>query len=234
MNRTLIPSLVAAALAVFLPSCNSSSDPDTTTEEVLYDIVTYKASSNNGNSFTAQKDDLSSEVTLTTSQVMDTTYVKVGQRMLIAYTLPSGAAAYTNSSITLKGYSPIVNDTIHTGTYAGDDSYQTLLAAWVTGKYLNIHSTVTVAQTAKEYYLLLDEKTADSSCPTVRLVFKPDFDVDKVTPQSMYASFDISSLRNKEGVTGFNLVWKPYGSTGSGSETFTFNDKITIAPTPAE
>lgn len=233
MKKTLIPSLFAAALAVLLPSCNSESNSATTDDDTHYDMVTYASMSDKGSTYTLQKDDDSQPVTLTATARIDTTAVKVGQRVVIAYTLPSGVSAYTNSSINLKGYMTAVNDTIITDKAPTLNYNQKLISAWITGKYLNIHSQVSVAESAKRFELVLDEETVNNIYPTVYLVFEPDLDFDKVSSKSVYASFDISKLRYTLNARGFKLVWLPASGGGTGTQTFTLIDSSSII-TPTE
>lgn len=230
MKRTLFTSLIAACTAMLLPSCNSSESTGTDSVDTQYDIVTYAALSKNGSSFTVQKDDNSTPVTLTTTQSLDTTYVKVGERVLIAYTLPDGVSAYTSSSITLVGYKPIINDVLTTGSYDSTGDYQTIYAAWPTGNYLNIHADASFANEPKKYSLELDQLTANNEYPTVYLNFKTDRD-DQASTNSIYASFDISELRANSNVRGITLVWMPKSGTGTGSTVINFgNSNSEIQP----
>lgn len=225
MKRNLFYSLFAAIVAIFLPSCNSSSD-DIVTEEYQYDIATLSAMNDNGSSYIVQKDAASLPVTLTTTQRIDTTNVKVGERLLIVYSLPNGVSAYTSSSITLQGYRPIINKPIEFGSFSGQNDNLRLISAWVTGKYLNVYASGAVYSDPKEFKLIVDENTLSDQYPTVYLVFRTDNEMSAVE-SSIYASFDISELQSK--ASGFQLVWNPIGSV-SGKEVFDFSGMNTIQP----
>jgi hypothetical protein len=224
MKRNQFLSLISASVAMIFASCNSSSSgTDDTGEEYLYDIVTYTACSDNGSSYSVQKDDNSTPAILTATQRIDTTYVKVGQRVLIAYTLPSGTPAYTSSSITLKGYQSIINGAIESTTSAPTNESQNVVSAWITGKYLNIYSQCDVRSAPKTYSLLLDKSTADKEYPTVYLVFISD-NTFSSSQKNIYASFDISELKNNSAYSGFTLTWNPYYGNGTGTQVFRFTN----------
>jgi hypothetical protein len=227
MKRTFFYSLFAAIVVMLMPSCNSSSNEVDTGEECQYDIATLKSMNDNGSSFVVQKDATSSAVVLTTTQRVDTTVVKVGERLLIAYTLPTGVSAYTNSSITLKGYTDIINSPIEVGSYTGTNESVRLISAWVTGKYLNIYATAEIYEAPKEFRLILDESTLDQKYPVVTLLFKSDGIGVEAVESSIYASFDITELMER--CSTFQLVWSPLGG-GSGRETFDLGGLSTIKP----
>jgi hypothetical protein len=227
MKQTKFTSFLVAALALLVCSCNSNSSY-TPEDDPLFDIVTYVAVSENGSSFQAQKSDISLPVTLTCTEKLDT--AQLGKRVLIAYRLPTGVEQYTTSSITLLAAQKIVNDTVTVAEYSSFvDQTQDVVIANLIGNYLDIKTQCSVKSEPATLKLVLDPATATDEVPTLHLVFQTDNQLNS-SQKDVYASFDISDLRNNLSYSGFKLVWLPKTAASNGSHTFSFNRAVQITP----
>ncbi|MDE6396461.1 MAG: hypothetical protein K2K84_04245 [Muribaculaceae bacterium] len=214
MKKNLL-SLCTVLLALLgvasLPSCNSKDDTPDWTDYTMQDIVTLTGATDKGFSVVFRKENDSPLVTLTFSgdkQRIDTAYVKVGQRFLLAY-YPESGLPYVSGPATAYGYSPIPNVKMTYGTRDGNQSWMSeemrVLALWRTGNWINLNCTVPMKQTYKKLALVVDEETKDSEIPTAYMLYLSDNSVE-ATSQQLIATFDIAEIWNSDKYKGLNVV----------------------------
>ena len=207
-----------------LPSCNSKDDTPYWPDSTMQDIVTLAASNDKGFTVVFRKENDSPLVTLTFSgdkQRIDTTYVKVGQRFLLAY-IPESGLPYVSGAATAYGYTPIPNVKMTYGTRDGHQSWMSeevsVLAFWRTGNWINLNCTVPMKQSYKKLALVLDEETKDSEIPTAYLLYLSDNMVE-ATSQQLIATFDIADIWDNAKYKGLNVVV----ANASGPHRFQFH-----------
>ncbi len=202
-------TIVLAALA--LPSCNSKSDTPDWTDSTMQDVVTLTGATDKGFSVVFRKENDSPLITLTFSgdnQRIDTSYVKVGQRFLLAYT-PESGLPYVSGPATAYGYSPIPNVKLSFGSVDGNQSWMSeeirVLSLWRTGNWINLNCTAPMKQTYKKLALVVDEATKDNEIPTAYLLYLSDNMVE-ATEQQLIATFDISEIWSNDKYKGLTVV----------------------------
>lgn len=197
------------AAASLLAGCSSDGDPSDSA--VSYDIVRLEAQkAETGGVYTFQKPESSETVTYTTAQLIDTTRVHVGDRLLIAYVAESGTP-YVSGAIRLRGYAPITNSALRKVDAAGiadwDKDPVWLASAWMMGNYLNVRARLPYDATPRRYCVAIDTiNPGPASRPDVYLVHARGDDAPEATFDRMYyASFDMTELLDNEQVEGFTL-----------------------------
>lgn len=211
MNQKLLFFVFAIMFtALGLTSCNSSMNDDDTTEDPIYQIVTISVKTDKATAFTFTNDK-NELVTLTTSQVLNTDDLKEGERILIVFTVPSGAASGTSMAIHLIGYSKIINAELAKGTaeqYDGWMSYDIQQPAfWISGHYLNASAYVNVDKQPKTMALVADESTLGEKYPTLYFIYIPESTSDMIW-RTVYASYDLSWLWSDRNYDGFVLKYR--------------------------
>lgn len=206
--KRYIPGLcVAAALmATAMASCGDSGPYND--EVTSYDIVKFESQDKTGSVYTVYKPQSVSPVTYwAMHQLIDTAHVKVGERLLLAY-VPATGVPYQSGNITVKGYSPINNDTIRAGYIAKHPDWNRdpvyMMSAWLAGDYLNVHCRLTYDTEPRTFRLLADSLSLDSPMPECYLMHtmqEPSVNFMR----SYYVSFDISPLKAREGCRGLTL-----------------------------
>lgn len=237
MIKKFLCSMLAAVLMIGAASCSSDNGPDTPSipNDALYDIVTLTATSSNSSTFAAQKAENTPEVSYFSSvSFANNKNVKVGQRLLIAYKMQNGAAAYTTGPITLYGFSLLSNTepAVITGTAAQYDGWNSetlkVTSLWLTGKFLNINAqmyTNTISRPTS-YILVADETTLDKPVIEAHLILRSNTsDGGNLAP--VYASFDIETLLNIKTCETLRVNYKDI--TGFSYQDFK-NPNVTVRP----
>lgn len=231
--------LTAAAVAVILActALTSCGDDDNNPQQsYLYQLVTLDSTSDAGCKFSFQTGGLASPVyTLTAAQRVDTTKVKIGERLMIVYTYANQNISITkpqSGEVNLHGYQQVLNGKIQYGTsdeFGGFTSHTLMnVYAWVTGPWLNIQATGVVKREAKQFELVMDETTRGEQYPTVYLLFTSDDEIDGVA-RTVISSFDMESFWNDPAnYKGFTL--KVANQNGQHEWTFNREGVETIKP----
>lgn len=233
--RNLAAALVAVIIAgTLLPSCGD--DDNNPQVNYLYQLVTLASADDNGCSFTYQTGGLNSTVyTLTSTQRVDKDRIKVGERLIIVYTYANQNASITtpqSGQIILRGYQQVLNDQIKYGTSGEYDGFRSNalmnVYAWMTGPWLNIQADGVIKQEAKQFVLVMDEKTRGEQYPTVYLLFTSDDEISGVL-RNVTASFSLESFWNDPAdYKGFTL--KTANQNGQHEWTFSRNSTEPIKP----
>lgn len=211
--KTKFRNLVMAAAAVITlgaatTACNDKDNPSTPPNNTMVDIVTLESTSDNGFVVTTRKIDNSPLVTLTaTNAPINTELVKVGQRFLLSY-YPESGIQYKTGNITAYAYRPILNAKIIEGTAQEYNSWgteaQDIVSMWRTGNFINVYTQAPYSQIPSQFDLVVDKTTLDNEVPQCYLLFKSD-NVYESAPKDYYATFDISSVWNRENVRGLRV-----------------------------
>ncbi len=193
-------SLILLATLALLTGCSTDSG-EPTDEIVSYDIVCLKSQdSKAGGVYTLQLPLASSPVTYYAKQLIDTTRIHVGDRLLIAYI--AAGKPYESGNITLRGYSPITNSKLLLGSATDIEGYDRdpvyLLSAWLSGPYLNVKARLPYDESPRRYGVAVDTVAlkARPACPELYLIHSLDEATDPgaTFPRAYYASFDLTAL----------------------------------------
>lgn len=207
MQTRVLRHILPILLTVALFSACSDDGPYNDNAE-LSDIVTYKGASQSGAVFTFQRQGDSPEITLTaTGESVDGNKFMAGSRVLISYYAANGEP-YTSGDITLTGIAAINNDTLRSGdteklaSWDADAIY--LNSIWRSGNYINIYFRADQSDEKRRFTLMMDEATKGDEIPQLYLVHDMLGQPDNFTRRA-YASFDISSIWNKEHCNGVDI-----------------------------
>jgi hypothetical protein len=202
---SLTLSLLAGA-SMLLSSCSDSKDKNEN-DDTLIDIVTLVSTGDAGSLFTFQQDGDSPLISLTSNYVIDSQYVKPGERMMIAY-VPTSGVAYQSGPINLVSYRDIINGKCLEGTASEYSSWgteeQQIYSLWRTGNYINVHAGAYVKSAPKRYILVADKETLNDALPQLYLLFETDNNQSGAL-SAIYASFDISDIWNRSNVKGLRV-----------------------------
>lgn len=202
---------MAIAAASLLGSCAGDTD-NPSSEAVCYDIACLKSQdSKTGAVYTLQLPQAAAPVNYYTKQLIDTSRIHVGDRLLIAY-VPAGKP-YESGNISLRGYATITNAKLLRGSakdiagYDSDPVY--LLSAWLSGPYLNVKARLPYDESPRHYAVAVDTVAMESnpSHPDLYLIhtLNEATDPGATFPRAYYASFDLTSLLSDPAVEGFTL-----------------------------
>lgn len=224
--------ILCLSFAFIACSNDDNNDEPQLTGNEMYDIVTFVGNpqSNNYNSvFQFQKENDSRLTTLrATDKALDTTSIKVGTRMLIAY-LPECGTHNIDDNITLKGYSVVFNDSIRTGdkNKLPDWDFNPIFvnSIWRSGTYINIYCGLSYSYEPSGFVLLVNAETIDNPMPDVYLSYQKGDDRESYN-KDFYASIDISNLWNRPTCNGFILH---VNDSNMGNNKIEFK-KITLTP----
>lgn len=190
-----------------------SDDSDGPTDEIVsYDIACLKSQDSKlGGVYTLQLPLSSTSVTYYTKQLIDTTRIHVGDRLLIAY-VPSGKP-YTSGNISLRGYAPITNSKLLFGSETDIENFDRdpvyLLSAWLSGPYLNVKARLPYDESPRRYGVAVDTVALKKNpgCPEIYLIHElgQATNPDATFPRAYYASFDLSALLADQAVETITL-----------------------------
>ena len=206
MKKTL-SILAAMMLFLFSTSCNSENNPNAVPPDAIYAMVTFMGNTESGSEFEYQENNLSQPVTLLYKGTVDTNVFPKGCRLLIVFTYQSTSTA-DGGWIDIYQVAKAYNAGLEYGTSASTDGWKTsplsMLGMWLTGDYLNVNCSLNINNKFNKYTLVADEATLDTEMPSLYLLFEPDM-AGLIRPSQMFASFNIGSLWEREGVKGFTV-----------------------------
>lgn len=228
--KTILRTIPAMALALFVCSCNNDSDTPSGEDGTQVDFVTIKSLSNTGASFELQKEGDSPVLTLVTSRRFPEE-LKVGQRILLRYA-PANGKPYTSGTITPTGYMTIYDGPVTIGTaeeYRGFTSEDARVEICQrAGKYVNIAARCFMLNQPKSFELVCDKTTLNSESPVMYLLYKSDSNSVDGAYSVVYGSWDISEVWNLP--TCKNIRIKSVSTAGEETTTI-IKDASQITPT---
>lgn len=204
MKAKFIWAIAAIATIVGLTSCNESSNGDG--PATFMNFMTLTANSESGSVLEMYSVANNMMLTFTSDRTFDEkSKIKVGDRLLVMYTYPSGRTPYTSGAIDIMAYRWVTNggvtwDNIN-GMYMGDLQTQSVT---IEGKYLNYTGAGVYYNDYKTLRLVADESTVDDKMPVVYLQYEGDAQANGTWKQ-LYASFDISDIWSSSKYEGFTL-----------------------------
>lgn len=227
--KTKIMMAMSAFLMLFaMTSCNDNSGNDT--PDVYTDFMTLLSQNDNGCTLTMQRDMNSVPITYTSTQKFGDK-VKVGDRVVVAYTMDGDRAPYTSGAIRMLAYQLAVNGNVEWGTASDNQNWMSNkiqpTAIWMTGNYLNFNILGCYVSEAKRFAVIADESTMDQEMPTCYLVFISDNE-GMGSWKNFYASIDMSEIWNNMDYDGF--VLKFANDFNSQDQSITFKRSEVIRP----
>lgn len=224
--KTAVAALMVTAVGLFT-GCRNEGGP--WEEEVLtYDIVRLASQDKStGTTFTLTLPDDDRLITYTVNhQTIDTTRVKVGDRLMLAYRLGGNRDPYTSGAIIPVGYSPINNANLTVtedmaeeyGDWDRDPIY--LMSMWRSETCINLHFRLTFSDKKRTFALVMDESEADAEIPTLYVAHTlADGEYRDNFEREGYASFDIDELWGRESCRGVTVT---INNSNLPKSTFTF------------
>ncbi len=195
--RNIIPLILPVFIMAFSSCSVNDNTYDGEVTATLYDIVTFTGNDNGQAVFTFNQVDDSPEVTLRANGTLDDKRIEPGKRIYIAYQ-PVHGKAYVSDDIRLYSLASINNGTINTEESIADfpewdrDKVY-LLAAWRSGKYINLQTRLVYTKEPRKYRLVGDPETFGDHYPDVYLLHQLNEETDNFQ-RTFYASFDISPI----------------------------------------
>lgn len=207
MRKILLYAIFAALSGMTYVSC-SDNNSDPTTDVTVYDIVCLESVAKSGTHFTLTKPAGGDLITYTTPLVMDTTRVKVGDRLMLAYqTL--GQPPYRSGAIKPVGYSMVTNDTVRWGYISKVEDWDRdpvyMLSAWMSQDFLNMRARLPYDTEPRLLAVMVDSLTLDNPYPDCYLTHRLANPVETFE-RAYYISVDMKGLRRLPGCQGFNLI----------------------------
>lgn len=233
ISRAMFALVAAVLMLAGLTGCNDSNGQKVPGDESMTDFVTLTGATDKGFTVTLRKEDDSPLVTLTfTDQRIDTKIINVGDRFLLSYR-PESGVAYKSGPAVAYAYRPIANEELEYSVASKTGSWITMAvrlnALWRTGNYINVMALCQYNTKPKKFALVVDEETLDSEIPEAYLLFDTDAKVE-ASELAYYATFDISSLWERQDVKGLRVI----AVTTEGTRRVTFHKDVQNSLTPNE
>ncbi|MDE6831863.1 MAG: hypothetical protein K2J07_03930 [Muribaculaceae bacterium] len=200
-------TITALLLLPLLAGCRDTDSPESVTPAV-YDIVCLRHIDQSGSTFTLTKPQSDRVITYTAPQLIDTTLVKVGDRLMLAYSTIPPAEPYQSGHVTALGYSTVYNDPLRAATidsfpdWKRDPVY--LLSAWMSEDFLNLRARLTFDDRPRRLFVMVDTLTLDLPYPACYLIHQLSEPIDNFE-RAYYLSIDMSALRRLPDCRGFRL-----------------------------
>lgn len=227
MKTKLMMALSAFLMLFAMTSCNNGGDD---TPDVYTDFMTLVSQTDNGCTLSVQRDMNSAPVTYTSTQKFGDK-VKVGDRVVVAYTMDDGRSPYTSGPIRMLAYQLAVNGVIEWGSSSENDSWKTnsiqATAIWMTGNYLNFNILGCYVTEPKRFAVIADDSTMDDAMPTCYVIFLSDNE-GMGSWKNFYASIDMSMIWNNMEYDGFILKYA--NDYNAQNQTLTFKRSEVIRP----
>lgn len=220
-----------AALAAMTPSSTScNSDEPKSSKEPVTQFATLLSVSNSGSTFEMNNASNDRQITVSSSKIIDTTNVKVGNRLLLRFNYTSPQVANTGGPIDLQSYQQVINEPLIAGTAEEWDSWRTqeVNAFYITrtGNYLNMMANVYVLHAPKTFKLVVDSETLNDPYPVAHIIFLSDTSIDGEIRVG-YASWDLSLVWKLQSAKGIKVMM----ANTAGDRVMTFEkDRASITP----
>lgn len=221
-----IAIFIITSVSAFMAGCSDDDKQSGMPTSAVYDFVTIDSTSDKGSVFTMQKFDdsplISYYAPVNFSKIEG---IETGQRIILCYNRTDGET-YTSGNIDVYGYAlmsntqkKMVNDSI---AQSADFACQPMKvnALWRTGKYINVDTEISVfiAEKPKTFILAADSTTLSDEVPKLYLYYRNDDGNDGYTPYTIYGSFDISDVWDRNECKGAEIYYNT--ATGKKSQLF--------------
>lgn len=223
MNIKFAILSILTVCVLCLSACRDTDGPEVT-NPLVYDIVCLRSMDKSGSTFTLSKPNSPEIITYHAKEMVDTSRVPLGNRLMLAYNMADGALPYTSGPITAYGYSTVTNDVLRAGVIDSFPDWTrdpvNLTSAWLSENFLNIRAALTYDEQPRSYFVMIDTTTTDLPHPACYLIHrlqKPVVNFERNT----YMSVDMNALRKKiPSCQGFELR---YNDTKNNYKTIIFN-----------
>lgn len=194
------------AIAVITTGCMDDDDPGPQTP-LISDIAELTASTPSGSAFAIYRENAPDIILNAPGAQVDLSRIKIGESLMVTYTMADGSDAGRSGDINLRSYYAINNSALAKGDIADfpdwdrDEVY--LISIWRAGNKIDLRCRLTYDPTPRKFIMFLDESTADNPVPDLYLVHQLKQPVESFD-RNYYAAFDISDLWEQttcEGVT---------------------------------
>lgn len=215
------PIILLMITAVAMVSGCGDDDNVPTTSPTTYDIVCLSEVGDHGTVFTLTKPQSSRLISYSVNARLDTTKIKLGDRIMLAYQTTS-QPPYKSGAITPVGYSLINNDSLYTGNitkiphWDSDPVY--IISAWMSEDYLNMRVRLPYISDSRVLGVMLDLPTVNSEYPDCYLVHQLVEPINTFD-RSYYISVDMRVLQKLPNCHGFNLK---VNNSNMDIDTYTF------------
>lgn len=200
MKNILTTVALGALLALGLTACNDDDKPNgpVMPDNTIQNIVTLSARTDNGLTFTYQKNYDTPVVTYTAgAQTLDAKVFPVGNRLMLSY-VPQNGDPDVSGDITIWGASIVYNAQLLYGdpqdyvTWRGHEIIVTSM--WIADGWLNLNGKFVKGANVKNLQLYCDRASLDTANPQLYMVYTPDRDDVSLEPKQAFAAFDIHDL----------------------------------------
>ncbi len=227
--RVMVMSVVSLVQASLTVACDDE-DKAEVHNATLYDIVEFVAQDGTGTVFALWRPDAVKPVTLTTSSpVINTSVVELGESVFLAYT-PLAGEAYKPGVIEVSAYGTVNNSPLMKSPTEKLDGWDSepiyLMSLWRAGNKVCMRLRMTYDMAPRMFSLVVDEATIGDEYPTAYLYHKRPADVPNFSRQ-YYAAFDVTSMWNTPGCKGLRI--RVSNSNIPSLDTFVVEN-----PTPSE
>lgn len=213
--------LLLVAIVTVVSACGDDQEGAPTTEATTYDIVCLSEVGNTGSVFTLTKPQGKQLISYTVNGRIDTTRIKLGDRIMLAYRT-SGQEPYKSGGITPLGYSLINNDNLYSGYISKipdwDKDPVYMISTWMSQDYLNMRVRLPYIDKARVLGVMLDSLTIDNEYPDCYLVHQIVEPINTFD-RSYYISVDMRQLHKLANCHGFNLK---VNNSNMDIDTYTF------------
>lgn len=197
------------ALTAALCSCERPSPDDGDDGSLVYDIVTYEGTSENGeqSTFTYQQVDDSPIITLAGVWKPSFTVTR-GQRLMLGYVTDHYGQSGT---ITVKSAQRTVGGEIAVSPTVpplNGSEPLSLISAWRSGPYLNMHIQASLTTEPVTVALTLDSQSMETSSPRLFLTLEQEHNQVDYAQRTAYGSWDISDIWQPQSTKSITIVYK--------------------------
>lgn len=206
MKTSRISSALALAatamMTLIFNSCGFDGRENPGAETIPYEsLVTLAAQTPTGQNFTYRTGPDTELITLQATKRIDTTEVRIGQRLIIRYDLPAGTLYGSSGPIDLKGYRKVINATLKEGAIPQIwNSWQLRgISANRTGHWLNLIIRVSKTDIPTQFEVMANPQSiANGSCDIFLITnIKEDLDRPVGYLSDLVASVNIEWFMTK-------------------------------------
>lgn len=186
----------ALVIALIATGCNDDDDPGPRTP-VISDIAELTASTPSGSAFAIYRENAPDIMLNAPGAQVDISRIKIGESLMVTYTMADGGEAGRSGDINLHSYYAINNSTLIKGDIADFPDWNKeevyLISIWRAGNKIDLRCRLTYDPAPRTFIMLLDESTAGNPVPDLYLVHQLQQPVESFD-RNYYAAFDMGDL----------------------------------------